>query len=511
MKYISTRGGDIPVSGAAAIIRGLASDRGLYVPAELPRLDAGAAFGAESGGAAGGIAADATERPVFGAGYRAVARAVLGAFLPDYSEEEIRVCVDGAYDEKFDTPEIAPLVKTDKAYFLELWHGGTAAFKDMALSILPYLLKTAMRKEGEDKKVVILTATSGDTGKAALAGFADVPGTEIFVFYPKDGVSAVQERQMVTQTGANVHVYGIRGNFDDAQKGVKNVFNDAVFGEALAGRGLRLSSANSINIGRLVPQVAYYVYAYGKLLSDGEIQNGEAVNICVPTGNFGNILAAYYAKQIGVPIARLLCASNENKVLTDFLDTGVYDARREFILTSSPSMDILISSNLERLLWHLSGGDSEQIAYLMAGLERDGHYETGAGIKAGLRDFQGGFADMKKAHQSLARLCREEHYLIDTHTAVGYSVYLDDLAKTGDRTKTIIVSTASPYKFAGSVAASLGLPGEADEFAYMERIRAYTGAPIPAGLRGLEKKPALHTGVIGKDAIQSTVDFALRD
>ncbi|MDR0596362.1 MAG: threonine synthase, partial [Clostridiales Family XIII bacterium] len=340
IKYISTRGDSREASAAQAIIQGLAPDKGLFVPNAIPKI------GYEFAGAS-----DNTS-------YRDVAYRVMSAFLGGYTEDELRHCIDGAYDAKFDSPDIAPLAKTENAYFLELYHGRTAAFKDMALSILPYLLTTATRKENEDKKIVILTATSGDTGKAALEGFADVDGTEIFVFYPKDGVSEIQERQMVTQAGANTHVYSIKGNFDDAQTAVKSIFNDRAYEEALEANGYKLSSANSINIGRLVPQVAYYYFAYAKLVERGEIKSGDSINIAVPTGNFGNILAAWYAREAGLPVARLICASNENKVLTDFIETGVYDANRQFHVTSSPSMDILISSNLERLLWHLSGGDS---------------------------------------------------------------------------------------------------------------------------------------------------------
>ncbi|MDR1816057.1 MAG: threonine synthase [Clostridiales Family XIII bacterium] len=503
MDYISTRGDGERIGGAQAIIRGLAPDRGLYVPDAFPELQVGADFDAAR---------------LAESGYRGIARLVLAAFLPDFTADEIAACVDGAYDAKFDTPDIAPLHSITKnrmagrsadAHFLELWHGKTAAFKDMALSILPYLMKTAVKKTGEDKKIVILTATSGDTGKAALAGFADVPGTEIFVYYPKDGVSAVQERQMVTQEGANVHVFGIRGNFDDAQTAVKGVFTDAAFAEQLAGRGMRLSSANSINIGRLVPQVAYYVSAWARLVASGAVGVGEPINICVPTGNFGNILAAWYAGRIGVPIARLICASNENKVLTDFLRTGVYDARRDFILTDSPSMDILISSNLERLLWHLSGErPSDNVRRMMASLDADGFYDVGDAVRAGLADggFTGGYADMDKAHAALARAWNEEGYLMDTHTAVAYAVWLDYLKQTGDATPTVIASTASPYKFAGSVARVLGLPAQADEFRAVEQLLEYTGQPVPEGLRDLDKKPVLHDRVIEKDAIRASIE-----
>ena len=491
INYISTRGDGERVRPAAAVIRGLAPDRGLYVPEALPVLPC---------------------RPddLKEASYRDVARKTLAAFLTDFTEEELAACAGSAYDEKFDMPAIAPVVKTGKAHFLELWHGPTAAFKDMALSILPWLLTTAVRKEGEQKKIAILTATSGDTGKAALAGFADVPGTEIVVFYPKDGVSVVQERQMLTQTGGNVHVYGIRGNFDDAQTGVKDAFSDATFAEELALDGIRLSSANSINIGRLAPQVAYYVYAYAQMLASGGIASGEQINICVPTGNFGNILSAWYAKQMGLPVRRLICASNENKVLTDFINTGVYDARRDFILTSSPSMDILVSSNLERLLWHLSGGDSERIRKLMAELAESGVYNAGADVKASLHEFYGGYAGMADSHAALCALWCDEGYLLDTHTAVAYTVYLDYRAQTGDDTKTLIVSTASPYKFAGSVAGALSLPAGRDEFRTILNLATATGLPVPESLRGLESKAVIHDSVIEKTDVKAAIRATLR-
>jgi threonine synthase len=492
MKFVSTRGGAPAVSGAEAIVAGLAPDRGLYVPETLPKL-----FG--EGGTGFDFAAAAQR------GYHSVAEQTLLAYFSDFTRSEIETCAAGAYDEKFDTPEIAPLTKAGGAYFLELWHGGTAAFKDMALSILPYLLKVAAGKIGEDKKIVILTATSGDTGKAALAGFADVPGTEIVVFYPSAGVSAVQKRQMITQTGSNVHVFGIRGNFDDAQTGVKNVFNDRLLAEDLAAEDIRLSSANSINIGRLIPQVAYYINSWLRLAAAGELAKGESFNVCVPTGNFGNILAAWYAKQLGVPIARLLCASNENKVLTDFIRTGVYDTKREFVMTSSPSMDILVSSNLERLLWHLSGGDGAFILKTMQSLDKKGSFDAGNLAKTALGDFYAGHAPMPRSHEELARLWQEEKYLIDTHTAVAYTVWKDYAEESGDQTKTIIASTASPYKFAGSVAITLGLGREEDEFVYIDKIRDYTGVPIPYGLMNLDKKPILHGEVIFRGDIKDAV------
>ena len=353
LMFRSTRNADNKVTASQAILKGLAEDGGLFVPEQLPKLDVPVEALADMS-------------------YHETAYAVMKQFLTDYTEEELKECISRAYDEKFDTQEIAPLKKADGRFYLELFHGATIAFKDMALSILPYLMTTAARKNHEKHEIVILTATSGDTGKAALAGFADVPGTRIIVFYPKNGVSAVQEKQMVTQKGDNTCVIGIHGNFDDAQSGVKKLFGDTALGEELEHSGFCFSSANSINIGRLVPQIVYYVYAYGKLLKSGEIQAGEKINVVVPTGNFGNILAAFYAKNMGLPIGRLICASNENRVLFDFFQTGTYDRNREFILTSSPSMDILISSNLERLIYRNAVDHDVQNAALMRMLAETG-------------------------------------------------------------------------------------------------------------------------------------------
>ena len=353
INYSSTRGGENNVTASMAILKGLAADGGLFMPDHIPALDC-------------------SLEELSHKTYQEVAYAVMKQFLTDFTEEELKTCIERAYDSKFDTEEIAPLVKADGAYYLELFHGSTIAFKDMALSILPHLMTVSAKKNHAENTIVILTATSGDTGKAAMAGFADVEGTRIIVFYPKDGVSRVQELQMLTQKGANTSVVGISGNFDDAQSGVKKIFGDKEFAKELAGRGYQLSSANSINIGRLVPQVVYYVYAYAKLLENGEIENGEKINVTVPTGNFGNILAAYFAKQMGVPIDKLICASNDNKVLYDFFKTGVYDKHRPFILTSSPSMDILISSNLERLIYLSTGCDAEETKKRMEELSKDG-------------------------------------------------------------------------------------------------------------------------------------------
>lgn len=486
MNYRSTRGSKEYKRSAEAIIKGIAEDKGLYVPERIPAL---------------GI--EPTE--LVDKDYRQVAAVVLPKFLDDYSKEELTHCIDRAYDEKFEAPEVVPVVKAGDAYFLELYHGKTAAFKDMALSILPYLLTTAMVKEKEANKIAILTATSGDTGKAALEGFADVEGTEIVVFYPRDGVSLVQERQMTTQVGNNTHVYGIIGNFDDAQTAVKQIFNDPEVAKVLAESGYRLSSANSINIGRLVPQVAYYVWGYVQLLKDGVIQAEEKINVVVPTGNFGNILAAYYAKEMGIPIKTFICASNQNNVLTEFINTGIYDRNREFFVTSSPSMDILISSNLERLLYHLSGGNGEEISTMMSKLERNGSYEVSDLIRKGLEDFYGGFADERETARSILAMYEDNGYLMDTHTAVGYKVYQDYKRATGDETPTLIAATASAYKFADSVARALNPTETATGFAAVDTVASKTGVPIPAGLKGLSQRLVLHDVVLERDELSKTV------
>ena len=492
MKYQSTRGSSNHLSSAQAIIRGIAEDKGLYVPEQIPALPI-----------------DLAQLP--GKNYREVAFQILKAFFVDYTDEELQRCVDGAYDSKFDAQDIVPVVKAGEGYFLELYHGRTAAFKDMALSILPYLMTTALHKEKEEKKIVILTATSGDTGKAALEGFADVPGTEIIVFYPNQGVSLVQERQMTSQEGANTHVYAISGNFDDAQAGVKKIFNDSDFGAQLAAMNCKLSSANSINIGRLVPQVAYYVYGYGKLVEQGTIKAGDTINIVVPTGNFGNILAAYYAGQMGLPVNRLICASNENNILTDFINTGVYDLRRDFYLTNSPSMDILISSNLERLLFHLSGNDGALVGNLMEQMEKKKVYQVTPAMKKALAPFYGGFADMKDTNETIGRMYNQNGYLMDTHTAVAYKVYENYLAETGDHTPALIASTASAYKFADSVADAIGIGKGKDGFASVDAIQKATKVPVPSGLLGLQNKPIRHKEVVEVDQMAAAVKTALKD
>ncbi len=485
--YKSTRNAQNRVTASRAVLNGLAEDGGLYVPEQIPSLDIPLSK-----------LADMT--------YQETALAVMKKFLTDYTEEELDYCISHAYDSKFDTEEIAPLKEKDGAYYLELFHGSTIAFKDMALSILPYLMTTAAAKNQEKHEIVILTATSGDTGKAALAGFADVPGTRIVVFYPKNGVSPIQERQMVTQKGQNTCVIGIKGNFDDAQTGVKKLFADRRLKEELDQKGFCFSSANSINIGRLVPQVVYYVYAYGRLLSMGKIAEGEKINVVVPTGNFGNILAAFYAKNMGLPIGKLICASNENKVLFDFFESGVYDRNREFHLTSSPSMDILISSNLERLIYRIAGEDAEKNAAFMESLSKTGSYEITEEMKKALSDFVGGYATEEQTAGEIRRLYEKEHYVIDTHTAVASHVYQSYRQAAGDTAKTVIASTASPYKFARSVMQSIDPAcAELGDFELIDRLSETSGVKVPAAIEEIRTAPVLHDQVIETNEMEAAV------
>lgn len=485
--YGSTRGGETGVTASQAVLKGLANDGGLYVPERIPTLDV-------------------TMDELAGMTYQETAYAVMKQFLTDYTEEELKYCISHAYDEKFDTEEIAPLTKADGMYFLELFHGKTIAFKDMALSILPYLMTTAAKKNHAKNEIVILTATSGDTGKAAMAGFADVPGTRIIVFYPKNGVSRVQELQMLTQKGANTSVVGIEGNFDDAQTGVKKIFGDKEFAKELDAMGFQLSSANSINIGRLVPQVVYYVYAYAKLLANGEIAKDEKVNVVVPTGNFGNILAAYFAKQMGVPFGKLICASNDNKVLYDFFQTGTYDKNREFILTTSPSMDILVSSNLERLLYLSCGRDAAKTKELMEQLSKNGKYEITPEMKEFMKDFSAGYADMEENAKEIKKVFDDTGYLIDTHTGVAAAVYEQYKTKTGDATKTVIASTASSYKFSRSVMeAVLGKKEDADEFALIDEMERISGVKIPQAIEEIRDAKILHNRQCKPEEMEETV------
>lgn len=477
LMYQSTRSEGTKVTASQAILKGLADDGGLFVPVSIPKLD---------------ISLEEISKMT----YQETAYEVMKLFFTDFTEAELKTCIERAYDSKFDTKEIAPLVKKSDAYYLELFHGATIAFKDMALSILPHLLTTSAKKNNIKNEIVILTATSGDTGKAALAGFADVEGTSIIVFYPKNGVSKIQERQMVTQKGANTKVVGITGNFDDAQSGVKAMFNNKELAKVMDEHGYQFSSANSINIGRLVPQVVYYVYSYTRLLANGDIKAGEKVNFVVPTGNFGNILAAFYAKNMGVPVGKLICASNENKVLYDFFETGVYDRNREFILTSSPSMDILISSNLERLIYRIAGNSAKKNSELMASLKETGKYEITEDMKAQLSDFYGNYATEAEDAATIKELYETCGYVIDTHTAVAAAVYNKYKADTKDDTKTVIASTASPYKFTRSVMEAID-PKYASmgDFELVDKLSELAKVKVPNAIEEIRTAPVLHNTV----------------
>ena len=490
--YSSTRGGEKNLTASQAILKGLADDGGLFMPEEIPTFD----FDLHT---------------LVGKSYQETAYEVMKLFLTDYTEEELKSCIQKAYDEKFDTKEIAPLTKADGAYYLELFHGNTIAFKDMALSILPHLLTTAAKKNGVENKIVILTATSGDTGKAAMAGFADVEGTGIIVFYPKGGVSKVQKLQMVTQRGDNTAVVAIHGNFDDAQTGVKKIFGDRAFGEKLAHHGIQLSSANSINIGRLVPQIVYYVYAYAKLVENGEILFGEKINICVPTGNFGNILAAYIGKRMGLPVNKLICASNDNKVLFDFFTTGTYDKKRDFILTSSPSMDILISSNLERLIYLSCGADADVNRQMMQDLATKGEYTITPQMREFMADFISGYADEKTNAAQIKKLYEDTGYVIDTHTGVASAVYENYRKETGDKTKTVIASTASPYKFSRSVVSAIeNIDENMDEWAVVDELQKLSKVAIPAAVEDIKTAPVRHNLECDVDQMENTVADILK-
>lgn len=490
--YKSTRNAEKTVTASQAILKGLAEDGGLFVPESIPKLDV-------------------TMEELKDMTYQETAYAVMKQFLTDFTEEELKHCIESAYDQKFDTEVIAPLVKVGDTFHLELFHGATIAFKDMALSILPHLLTTAAKKNHVTKDIVILTATSGDTGKAALAGFADVPGTKIIVFYPKDGVSKVQELQMVTQKGKNTFVVAIHGNFDNAQSGVKALFEDKALGEELDKDGYQFSSANSINIGRLVPQVVYYVYAYAKLLQNEEIQSGEQINVTVPTGNFGNILAAYYAKQMGVPIAKLICASNENKVLFDFFKTGKYDRNREFVLTSSPSMDILISSNLERLIYAIAGQDAQKNTELMEQLKTEGSYEITPEMKEKLNDFAGGYASEEETEAAIRETYHSTGYVMDTHTAVASRVCNVYRENSKDNKKALVISTASPYKFAKSVMTAIdGSYDAMDELALIDELEKISQTPVPKAIEEIRNAEILHTKECDADEMKKTVKEILR-
>ncbi|MCR4803531.1 MAG: threonine synthase [Lachnospiraceae bacterium] len=492
LMYNSTRNKQETATASQAILKGLATDGGLFVPQSIPALDK-------------------TVEELSKMSYQEVAYEVMKLYITDFTEEELKNCINRAYDSKFDTTEIAPMVKKDGAYYLELFHGSTIAFKDMALSILPHLLTTSAKKNGVKNEIVILTATSGDTGKAALAGFADVEGTSIIVFYPKNGVSPIQEKQMITQKGANTKVVGITGNFDDAQSGVKAMFNNKELAERMDKAGYQFSSANSINIGRLVPQIVYYVYAYSRLVKNGEIKAGDKMNVVVPTGNFGNILAAYYAKNMGLPIEKLICASNDNKVLFDFFQTGTYDKNREFILTTSPSMDILISSNLERLIYKIAGNDADKCADLMKALSTTGVYNITDDMKANLTDFVGGYTDEAKTAATIKAVYDKEGYIMDTHTAVAAGVYKDYVAKTGDQTPTVIASTASPYKFTRSVMNAIDSKYDSmGDFELVDELSKLSGVKVPNAIEEIRTAPVLHDIVCESEKMQETVEKILK-
>lgn len=486
--YSSTRNGEEKVTASKAILKGLADDGGLFVPESIPKLDV-------------------TIEELAKMSYQETAYAVMKLFFTDFTEEELKNCINKAYDSKFDTEEIAPLVEADGAYYLELFHGATIAFKDMALSILPHLLTTAAKKNQVNNEIVILTATSGDTGKAALAGFADVEGTKIVVFYPKDGVSPIQKQQMVTQKGDNTYVVGINGNFDQAQTGVKKMFSDKELAKELDAAGYQFSSANSINIGRFIPQITYYVYAYAKLYANGKIAKDEKINIVVPTGNFGNILSAFYAKNMGLPVAKLICASNENKVLYDFFETGKYDKNREFILTSSPSMDILISSNLERLIYWAAGNDAKKNVEFMTALTKEGVYEITPQMQEKLKDFYGNYASEEETAEAIRTLYEKTGYILDTHTAVASSVYGKYKAETkDDQTTTVIASTASPFKFSRSVMDAIDPKYDTmEEFELIDELSKIDNVKIPNAIEEIRNAPVRHKATCEVDEMPKVV------
>ncbi|MBD5520378.1 MAG: threonine synthase [Lachnospiraceae bacterium] len=489
--YSSTRDCSKKVQASQAILQGLSEDGGLFVPDHIPVLDKSLAELSEME-------------------YQEIAYEVMKLFLTDFTKEELEDCIQKAYDSKFDTKLIAPLKAAEGTYYLELFHGATIAFKDMALSILPHLMITSAKKNNAKEQIVILTATSGDTGKAALAGFAGVEGTKIIVFYPKNGVSPIQEKQMVTQKGDNAFVVGIHGNFDDAQTGVKKLFADKSLEAQMKESGLRFSSANSINIGRLVPQVVYYVYAYAKLLKEGKVSDGEEINVVVPTGNFGNILAAFYAKNMGVPIAKLICASNENKVLYDFFRTGSYDRNREFVLTSSPSMDILISSNLERLIYRIAGNDAKKNSEFMTSLSQNGNYAISQEMKAQLEDFYGNYASEQETADRIKELYEKTGYVIDTHTAVASAVYQKYKEETGDTRLTVIASTASPFKFTRSVMNAVDAKYDSmTDFELVDELSKIAKVTVPNAIEEIRTAPVLHDTVCDKSEMKATVEKIL--
>lgn len=491
----STRGNE-RVTCSQAILRGLAPDGGLYVPEQFPEFTVEEIVGMSK------------------MSYEERATEILSRFLPDFAREELQEAIHGAYGTGFDDPRIAPLTAIDANMFsLELWHGPTLAFKDMALQLLPYLLTMSARKNGENREIFILVATSGDTGKAALEGFLDVPGTRCAVFYPQDGVSQAQRLQMVTTGGENTHVIAVQGNFDDAQSGVKRIFGSEAFAKEMDAQGRVLSSANSINFGRLVPQIVYYFSAYADLLANGSIEPGEEINFSVPTGNFGDILAADYARRAGLPVGRLICASNSNNVLTDFINTGVYDILdRPFYKTCAPSMDILISSNLERLLFSLSGNDAEKTAELMRRLASEKRYEIDTTMRTRLNALYAcGYVDEAQLKAEIGRQYWENHYLMDTHTAVASAVLNEYVRSSGDTRKNVIVSTASPYKFGPAVLSAIGEDVSGmDDFACCRKLSEVTGTREPDQIKRLPVLPIRHTAVCERDKMPQALLDALK-
>lgn len=485
MRYISTRGSG-SVSPSDAVLLGIAPDGGLFVPEQFPQVK--------------DQLKNWSSLP-----YEALCAKILSLYFTDFTQEELLAHAVSAYQGKFPAQVVPVRPVGCGPFVMELWHGPTLAFKDMALQVLPRLLSSAMEKTGEEKNILILVATSGDTGKAALEGFSGVARTAISVYYPKDGVSAAQRLQMVTQKGDNVHVCAVRGNFDDAQTGVKEIFGDGNFCGQISEKGYRFSSANSINWGRLAPQIAYYFWAYFKMAEQGAIHFGDQINTAVPTGNFGNILAAWYAKKMGLPIKTLICASNRNNVLTDFFQTGVYDRRREFFRTLSPSMDILISSNLERMLYEAAGRDSLRLSGLMDDLKQQGFFEVDKSMQAAFSDFTGGYLDDNATKAEIARVFNECGYLMDTHTAVAHGVYRAYIGETGDYTPTVIASTASPFKFAPDVLGALGKSWEGDELAACEYLAALSGLPLPQQIEALRTVPILHGAVCDKTAMRQDI------
>lgn len=499
MNYVSTRGSIERAASAEAIRTGIAPDGGLFTPETVPVLSQ-------------------TEIQSLAAlSYQELAARILTFYLTDYGPSDLQKMTAAAYahPSKFSVPEVTPVVQlAEGQYLLELFHGPTCAFKDLALQILPYLMTKAGEIAGDNKEIVILVATSGDTGKAALEGFRDVPGTKIIVFFPEEGVSQIQKLQMTTQEGNNTKVVAVKGNFDDTQNGVKGIFTDPVIIEKLAARNMSFSSANSINWGRLVPQIVYYFYGYFNLCRVGAVKPGGPINITVPTGNFGNILAGYFAKKMGLPIARMICASNSNNVLTDFINTGIYDRNRAFYTTISPSMDILISSNLERLLFYLSGNDSERVIQWMKELKTKGSYRVDQDIATQIKDlFYGGFADEASTMETIKQVYRENRYVMDPHTAVGKTVTDRYRKETGDGLPVLMAATASPFKFNRSVTQAIlgeGSVRDKSEFELLEKLQEISGSEIPVGLRGLDQKEIRHRTVCVKEAMSQVVREILK-